>query len=290
MQIYRQSSAKIGLSVVIDGTLTDADVVDDVHQVFATVTLLPSTVLIPTQAAAHDGTGLYSISLDPLKTNDIGKCKVEWTYRVNGITYTRTSFFDIVIPYVTAGTFKSQFPEFSSKTDDEIYRKEHLARKIIDTFCNQSFDYRLDKTYKIRGSDSDFLHLPDKIISVISVKVEGTDITSSVEVAGDYLLRSISQDDPDDIFAFSFFRKDSIYEVRGNWGWDYVPDEIEQACMLLIKDYFTDDYILRQHSIMRASFGDENYQFSEALMATGTGNIDVDNLLSNYVRHRMWMI
>lgn len=289
MQVYRDSSARFGLTVVVDGSKTDADVVDDVHQVFLTITLVPNIPILTSEAASHDGLGAYSVILSADKTNKLGRYTLQWRYRVNNIWYTKTSSFDVVVPYVTPSRFRAEYPELASKTDDEIARKENLARKIIDTFCNQTFDYRLDKTYKVRGNDSDMLYLPERLIALTSVTVNGEDITNQVEIFSDRILRSTSTADVEDIFKFSLFKRDSVYSVRGDWGWDYVPDDIEKACLLLMKDYFTDDYILRQHGILRSSFGDENYTMSDIVLM-GTGNLDVDNLLSNYVVDRMWVI
>lgn len=291
MQIYYQSSSYIRFTILTESGATDADVIDGIYQVFATITRLSDgAVIISNENAYRENVGVYRITLSQSETAVPAKYKISWTYTVSGVTSTSVSHFDIVIPYAKPSDVRSMFPELSSKSDEEIQRKEFLARSIIDTICNQRFSFEIGKTISVPGRGKDTLYLPERIWELDSVTTDGEDITNLVEIFDDYWI-AVKDEDPSlsttqRFFNGGFFVNGRIYKVTGNWGWEYVPEEISRAAMLLIKDYFTDDYILRQHGIIQANIGDESYRFKDDGWLS-SGNIDVDMLLSNYTRFRI---
>jgi hypothetical protein len=296
VQVYHQSSSSLRFSLIVDGKLKDADIIDGQYQVSATVTrLADNVVIISDELVERESTGMYKLTLTPSHTSSLGKYKLEWKYTVSGSTHIRTTSFDVVIPYASASQVRAEFPELANKSDDEIYRKEKLARKVIETICNQSFDFELNKTYKVLGRDADILRLPKRIWKLNSVKLDGVDdITSSVEIHENHFLRAVKL--PWDVnlerkfFDVHLFRAKVIYHVNGNWGWEFVPEEVQQAASLLIRDYFNDEYMLRQHGIWQMDVGDEGYRTSFDVILSGSGNVDVDALLSNFIRPRFEVI
>lgn len=287
MEILYQSSSSIRLTIGVDGSPRNADIVNDVHQVFITITKVSDdSVIVNNQGAENEDVGIYKYLLDPNDNGTLDKFKVTWTYTVDGEPFTKTQFYDVVVPYTSASEFRSEFSEFSSKTDAEIYHKEKLARHIINTFCHQSFDFELDVTKKVEGNDSQKLLLPKRIYTLSEVLISNEeDITDTLEIYTDHHLRRTDIDDEFDerrnLFGLDYFRKHTYYFVTGDWGWEYVPDDISKATNLLIADYFGDDSLLRQHGVFQATIGDEQYYFNNDLWNT-TGNYDVDMLISNY--------
>jgi hypothetical protein len=297
VQIYYQSTSFLRFTIIVDSQPADADIIAGQYQVFATVKKIPDgTIIISDEATDRESLGVYLLTLPPSKTSTLGRYQVTWTYTVSGVTNTRTTFYEVVVAHVTASEIRSEVPELANKTDDEIYRKERLARQIIETYCNQRFTFELGKTYKVLGTGRNTLLLPNRIFTLTSVKAGADtveDITAYVEIHDDYHLRWAQApwgvDLAREFFDTYLFKKNEVYRVTGDWGWQYVPEEVKLATIYLIKDYFTDDYVLRQHGIISANIGDESYRFADELWPS-TGNVDVDALLSNYVRPRVEVI
>jgi len=287
MEVLYQSSAILRLAINVEGSSRDADIVDGTHQVTITITRnSDNTVIVDASNVEHETTGLYKYVLDPNDNLTLGKFKVVWNYQIDGEVFPRTQYYDVVVPYTNAADLKAEYPELDSKQDSEIYRKEKLARRIINTFCKQSFDFETGVAKKIEGTDSQKLLLPKRIYNLTSVvDDEGTDFTSEVEIYTDYHLRrkdiDTEYDERTNVLGIPYFHERVYYYITGDWGWPYVPEEIQRATNLLIKDYFTDDSLLRQHGIFQATIGDEQYYFNNDLWNT-TGNYDVDILISNY--------
>lgn len=286
MQIYHETSESLTLSLYINGVLTDADSVPNV-----TVTRLSDDVeIITTQTAASVSTGKYKYTLTTANTAVLGKFRAVWTYVVNAVTNIKTEYYDVVVGYANAQEARDFYAGLTGNTNDEIYQKEKLARKIIDVYCNQTFGFELDTQYKIRGDDKNTLFLNKRLYNLDEVLINGVDdVTSEVEIDEDYWLRVLEDARPGFFIDIKrgitepsrFFRQPVKYWVTGDWGWESVPDDINLACLMLIKDYFCDDTMLRQHGIWLYSLGDKEIRTVKDFWGT-TGNFDVDMLLSNY--------
>ncbi len=289
MEVYLQSSGEFKLFLNIDGQKQDADIDDGGYAVQATVKRMPDgeTVLVENNVERLSE-GVYRFLLSPLYTQHPGKFKIEWSYVVNGVTYQKDSFFDIVVPYTTYNKIIDMYPELSNVPIGQINKMESIARKIINFFCGQEFSFELNKIYDVVGTDDEVLKLPRRIFRLEYLKSkDGVDLTDDVDIYKDYYL--IFGSDISDIanktlfellFSNKVFSKRTVYYVKGDWGWQWVPEEVSLAATMLVNDYLNDDTTLRRHGVMAASFGDESYRFATDFFSTG--NIDVDSLLSMY--------
>ena len=77
-----------------------------------------------------------------------------------------------------------------------------------------------------------------------------------------------------------FYVKDA-YLIEGDFGWQFVPNNIEQAADLLLEDMMNDDSEFRRHGIHRVDMDTIQYQVNAKFLET-TGNIDADVLLMDY--------
>lgn len=278
----------------------DADQILSVYQVFVTLTrMIDNVVVVNNQAATRVTSGNYSYNFTGNNLYNIGQYKLVWTYVQGGITSTKVEYFTVVVGYTTPEEVKADFPQLASISDADIYRKEKLARGIIDTFCGQEFNYELNATKKVMGNNSNNLYLPKRLFRLDNLAVSGTTdyLTSELELFDDFYIRpnwsttgGFFVDVKRDITEPSrYFKSAFYYDVIGDWGWEIVPEDIQEATKLLILDYFDDDSLLRQHGVIRAQMGDREMWFAPDLFST-TGNYDVDLLLSNYTIMNMRLI
>ena len=84
------------------------------------------------------------------------------------------------------------------------------------------------------------------------------------------------------------FRKNVAYKVQGKFGWGVVPDEVELACIELMRDYFAKDE-WRTRYIKSISTFDWQFEYNSQSLS-GTGNLYADQLLAPYVLSQMMVI
>jgi hypothetical protein len=288
MELYYATADSLTISIYINGSLANADSPPTV-----TITRLSDGAAIVTGGvSSFVSTGKYQYPLTTANNSTISKFKAVWSYTIAAVVNTKIDFYETVVGYTTASEVRDYFTSLASKTNDEIYRYEKLARRIINAVTNQTFDFELATTKKVAGRKDNTLELPRRIFTLTQVTVDGDeDISSEVEIKDDKWITPINsvapgfwiQDVKRGVIDPGFyFRGGPKYWVKGDWGWQDVPEEIELATKLLINDYFCDDSLLRQHGIIQAQFGDRSTIYRSDLWAT-TGNYDVDILLSGFV-------
>ena len=82
------------------------------------------------------------------------------------------------------------------------------------------------------------------------------------------------------ILTNKFYPRDA-YLIEGDFGWQFVPNNIEQAADLLLEDMMNDDSEFRRHGIHRVDMDTIEY-FTNTNFYETTGNIDADILLMDY--------
>src|SRR6476469_3289914 len=70
-----------------------------------------------------------------------GYFDVIWTYTYDGSTYTTKEQHAVVTPMFTKATLTEWDAEFGSLTDSKVMHLESLVRQIINTYCNQKFEF-----------------------------------------------------------------------------------------------------------------------------------------------------
>jgi hypothetical protein len=179
---------------------------------------------------------------------------------------------------------------------------EKKVRNIINTFCGQSFDYYPNKFLILPGTDKKTMHLPFPITTLRKVTVNlGDEDEEVLHDSTDATLNNIEKTREPHKFQSSYyiqFRKSyldktqtKIYEskfseeddfkIEGDFGWQFVPNNIEQAADLLLVDMMTDDSELRRHGVVSVDMDTISYTTKSSFYES-TGNIDADVLLMDY--------
>jgi hypothetical protein len=280
----------------------------------------PGTVLatlVPVKSETDAGT--YSVYLPFDYSNRQKQLRVTWTYQVNGLNankehkvYVQTPYTDMsqAIEYLGLG---SDYSDPNSKSYAELCSAERYARKLIESYTDQQF-YLYDDVKIVYGSGSDTLPLPEKIFQlhelyqndiILLNTISGLDnwnydtiisesgfgirvnranmLDNTVYVANGMIPPSVN-----DTWGGAF-ASGSIYRVAGKFGWEDVPDDVELACVELMKDYFSKDKVWRNKYMKSIKTFDWQFEYNSATYA-GTGNLYADQLLSSYVINKMVVI
>jgi hypothetical protein len=258
-------------------------------------------------SATRTGTGVYTITYGQESSgiyilNSSGKYKAEFTYAVSGTTYTQTQVINVYTPYITYEEFFEEYPELEESFGPKFEKSERQVRNIINTFTGQSFDPYNKKTLILNGSNTENLHLPlpiytiRKVITDVGTTEEETihDITTSLEnlekvrtgvfnFGSSYYIRWKKSllDSVNVMLYTNKFKPKTTYSVYGDFGWQFVPENVKQAAALILADMMNDDSAYRRHGFYAVDLDIVKLQSKQSFYES-TGNIDADTLLMDY--------
>ena len=257
--------------------------------------------------ATRSSAGVYTITYGQAASgiyilNSAGKHRADFTYTISGTSYTQSQYINVYTPYYNADTFFDDHPELEDDYYDKFDFLEKKVRNIINTFCGQSFDYYPDKYFILNGNGKRTLHLPIPITSLSKVTLNiGDDDETVLHDVTDATLNNIEKmreptnfnasywvqwknswlDSIQTLLVSTKFNENDDYKIEGDFGWEYVPNNIEQAAELLLVDMMTDDSEYRRHGIHSVDMDTLRYTTKSTFYET-TGNIDADILLMDY--------
>lgn len=257
-------------------------------------------------SATRSSEGVYTITFGQAASgvyvlNSAGKHRADFTYSISGTEYTQSQYFNVYTPYIDWDDFLFMNPDLSS-FELKFDEYEKRARSIIDTYCGQGFAYYPNKSMTIDGYNHEKLHLPLPISTLRKVTMNSGD--SDSEVIHDYSdasLNNIEKTRQPFNFEASYylrfkanivqtntsrimgktFKNHSDYKIEGDFGWQYIPDNIKQAASLLISDLMNDDSEYRRHGIYEVDMDILKFRTKDNFYET-TGNIEADVLLMDY--------
>ncbi len=326
-EVYKNSNAPASTKIFWGGAIVDADssVLVDIYDTTQDPAVVPSiNPLTPIQqnivaVKSEVDYGSYEINIPYAITNRNKNLKLVWKYAIQGTQVSHETFVDVVTPYASLaeviqdlglGTDPSD-PNY--KSYHELVMAEKFARKVIENYTGQRF-YLYDGTETIMGSGSDILPLPFKIDTLhelyqndillvdninnvnnwissplvsetgFGLRVDRSNtLDNTVYVANGMVPPSIND------YYGGAFMKDVKYRVQGKFGWADVPDNVEQATIQLIGDYFSKDRIWTNKYLKSIKTFDWQFEYlSDAYR--GTGNAYADQLLYPYVITSMVVI
>ena len=264
-----------------------------------------SLVSGPTNAT-RSSAGVYTITYGQAASgiyilNAAGRYRTDFTYTIGGVSYTQSQYFNVYTPYIDV--FFEDHPELETDWYDKFEKMEKKVRNIINTYCGQSFEYYPNKQLEVMGSGKNSLHLPNPITTLRKVTSDpGTNDETILHDITDATLNHIEKIKEPHSFGSSYylqfrksvldsvnvllllnrFDRQSVYRVEGDFGWQFVPNNIEQAADLLLVDMMNDDSEFRRHGIQRVEMDTIRYEINTTNFFETTGNIDADVLLMDY--------
>lgn len=226
---------------------------------------------------------------------------VKFNFSVNFTTSSVTEHVSIVTPIISR-----EAAELIATGKFAQY--EPIVRHIIQSYTGQRFGL-WEATYPVYGESGGQLLLPDRLISQSGVSYDGTAYDPTgfiIKGGGWYLARktnvplSIKEAPPEDdlinftgvIYSPNYYRsfgENTVYSIAGIWGYEYVPQNVQEAAKMLFNDYVCNDAIYRDRYLKSIRSADWRLEFNSGAWA-GTGNVKADQLLSDYKRSGMMVI
>jgi hypothetical protein len=326
MEILVGSNSPITHKVFWQGQLTDADgtvgvkVYDITEDPSVTPAINPGVIQTTLTAVKSEvDAGTYSVYLPYEFTKRQRELRFVWTYAVNmqaasieHKVYVQTPYTDLS-QAVDALGLGSDYSDPNTKSYFELCNAERYARKVIEAYTGQQF-YLYDDVQTVYGADSDVLPLPYKIAEIhelyqndvllvdklnninnwnydtiisesgFGIRVNrATMLDNTVYIANGMVPPTIN-----DTWGGSF-SNGSTYRVQGRFGWEEVPDEVDLACIELMRDYFSKDKVWRNKYMKSIKTFDWQFEYNSGTYS-GTGNVFADQLLSTYVINKMVVI
>jgi hypothetical protein len=262
--------------------------------------------------------GVYNLNLPTNATYKARSLRLVWSYSVQGSAQVREHKLFVVQPYTDYAQASESLrigndpSDPSYKTYNEIMEAERYARKIIENYTGQKF-YNYTDTCSVYGIDSDVLMLPSKIEALYRLYANDillednlnnidnwnykVDVTESgfglrinrADMRDNTVYTANGMVPPSVNDSSGSFKRGVRYTVFGNFGWSYVPDEVELAAIELMKDYFSKDNLWRNKYINKISTFDWDFEYGSG-STSGTGNLYADQLLSDYVVSKVILI
>lgn len=285
-----------------------------------TLSLSVSTATAPTGVVAR-----YVATIPSTELTETGSFKVNWAMTVATVAYTPTQYYTIVVPYVTLAELSARLgwqysdPSAAGYMDpDRTRAAELIARKIINTFAEQSFmpEHKKLTTY---GNQTDVITFKERIYAVEKIVENGvtiydTTVNPVVNYYGytyeitetNYGLRIIAPEEGittsnslgydtveyervSIVYEYGRFPEGFRYEVTGRTGYESVPEAIHEAAIILINELMCQDSAYQNKYVESVQTKDWRFAYSP-LVWTGTGNSLVDDLISSYKIQPVWVI
>ena len=310
MELYTGLTQRVYLDIYKEDELTAADALPSVKVYDGKTDVLLANLVAK---AESDDEGHYSAVISDNILDVDKEIKVVWDYSVSQNSMQSVDYYFVVTPYLSTHDIYTKLHLGREHGDanyvdfHEIKEAEKFARFMIENYIGAKFG-KYAGTVTAYGQDADILWLGERIISFTSLKENGRLVIDSVNGINDFnypveitdtnhSLRIVSNGDDineggqlDIVYPLSGnFYNGYRYEVTGVFGWKRVPEKIQTAALMLVKDYFGKDHIWRTRYVNKVSFGDTDMDFSK-LAFRGTGNFYVDKLLDEFKSTNMAVI
>ena len=300
---------KIQLQVFSDGVLTQADSLPTLQIFDADNNSSPIAGFSNLNAFDESPAGIYSFLLTPAITNINRVLQVVWGYTIDGVPSTETSYYSVETVYASVDEiidflgYGSTPSELNYHDIKEIQSAEKLARTIIDGYTGQKFTTYYG-SQEIMGIGADAIELTERILRIDQFfendqlmidntqnpvyNIFGYSLTITPTKFGVRLYNpdwDISYEggyDPT-VLYYGRFRDQSRYKFVGQMGYQYVPEDIKMAAILLVNDILSNDYNWRIKYLSKVDLSEISFEMHKGAF-NGTGNLNVDNILDQY-RH-----
>lgn len=326
MEILVGSNSPVTHKVFWQGQLTDSDSLPvvrlyDITEDPAIVPAInPGTILATLTAVKSEvDSGTYAVYIPLTYTDRQRQLRLNWSYAVGSVAteinhkiYVQTPYTDLSQAIDSLG-LGSDFSDPNSKSYAELCSAERYARKLIEAYTGQQF-YLYDDVQIAYGSGSDVLPLPYKLAEIhelyqndilliaplkdidnwnyntiisesgFGIRINRANMLDNTVYTANGMVPPSINDTWNGVFA-----NGSTYRVQGRFGWEEVPDEVDLACIELMKDYFSKDKVWRNKYMKSIQAFDWKFEYNSGTYS-GTGNLYADQLLLPYVINKMVVI
>lgn len=325
-EIYVDQTAPIRTKIFWGGNIIDADgdvtaiVYDITEDVLASPLVNPNVAVYTAVAVKSEvDAGTYQIILPLGLVRRNKRFKIQWNYQISGVNGSHYSNIDVVTPYASMFDimddlgFGTDPGDVNAKTYHELQMAEKWARKVIENYTGQTF-YLYDDVHVVYGDGSDSLRLPFKINSLHELYENDILLVDNINEVNNWIYETqisesgfgvrINRANMLDNTVYSAngmvpppyndtfngaFKRNYVYKIQGRYGWDFIPDEVEEATIHLIKDYFSKDRAWRNKYLKSVQSFDWQFEYNNESYR-GTGNVYVDQILLPYVITQMVVI
>lgn len=266
---------------------------------FDIANVTPTSAVIKRGAVAIDALIEGSSALVPYEiTRYDGKFDVEWTYYVDGASYTRSDTHEVVTPMFTKQELIDWDSDFNLLDDPAISRLEKIIRTVVHEITGQKFYFEYG-TVTLQGTGANSIPLPKRLIRADALNDYTGDLLDQIVQAthDGWMIRTLAVSSWVDNFYVanpiqnpykdqSKFSTDVTYTLTGLFGYQSVPGDIALASKILAEDYGCDESLWRDRYIDNIRAADWRFQFDKRAFV-GTGNVKADQILQKYTLNRM---
>lgn len=288
-----------------------------------TATITDSTgAVVDTQTGITPVGGQYTAQVKWQLTQYDAKYTVTWT---DGNGFSRTQTFDVVTPLVSLETLRTIYTDTNiTVQDDELAELEKTVRVVIERYTGQSFGWSVgSRTYV--GTGTGKLILKDRCNKLTGIlggwsmypstqpgNTNGElnlDRAALIQDGWTCLIQwpeflNVRETPPMELIQFAPAQDGTIrvprrymkerdygtqYVLNAEWGYDAVPDEVQEAAMLLANDYASHEVGYRDRYLQILKIQQDSLTYHNAAFR-GTGNARVDLLLGGFRRQNGMII
>jgi hypothetical protein len=256
--------------------------------------------------AVNSSSTQWSINLTKEEAKYDRSCKLSLSINDGSVTLEENYLIKIVRPYATPSeiataldlTIVSGTPAIGTEiTQARLERLEKYARAYINT--NIDYFYFENKYINSFGQDSDAINFTTIVKSISKIYEDELIVYNTLESLNEFELSLIISPskyqikfvDPGDYVhewvqssvlpSPIAFKKNRDYKFYGEFGWEFLPDDINYAAILLVNEYLCSDYNYKARGIESISNDAFNVKYSGSAMS-GSGNSYIDSILSPY--------
>lgn len=91
------------------------------------------------------------------------------------------------------------------------------------------------------------------------------------------------------IYDPGYFEGGSVYTIRGEFGWKYVPEQIREATIIMVDDMRCNDFAYRNKGLKSVKNDSFAVEYGDVAFQ-GTGNLLVDSLIGEFKSWRFFAI
>ena len=303
-EIFNNTFHKHSIVLYKNNVATDADSIPLISVYDA-----ETDELITTGSAIYENAdGQYYYQITPTVSSVDRNLRIAWLYSFNSASVSENSYAAVVTPYATLPEIISELKIGVQPSDDDyidpeqILFAERLARIQVENYTMQAFNKRYGGQ-TIYGIGSNSLFLTEKMLSVDEIYEDDLLVYSAStgynDLGGDIVLsdtgKTIYLDTNEtsgsvprptqDVLASSSkvgrFKDSKRYAIIGTIGWQFVPQDIRTATIMLVSDLLSNDYQWRNKYLSKVNLSEITFQLNSSAFI-GTGNAIVDSILDAY--------